>query len=117
MREDSHECHEDHYLLDENLTKMEKEGRCVVIKMGEKFFDEHSGLAGFLYVIEKKDISKDFEPVPLPEPAIVVEALRDDAMTARVARRADVAAATTAAYEEWTDNVSTNSNRNSILSH
>lgn len=75
MREDYHMKKSDYGLLDENLAKLEKEGKCIVLKQGEKFTDPHSNLTGLIYVVKRID-KEDFEPEIVPTPEIVVDAIK-----------------------------------------
>ncbi len=81
MREDYHNKHSDYGLMEENLSALERCGKCQIIKMGERFRDPHSGLTGLLYVVVKRvDQDQEFVADSVPEeallPAIVVDTVR-----------------------------------------
>ena len=77
LREDYHSHYTEYGLLDENLAALEREGKCLILKMGERFVDSHSGINGLLYVIRRVEDAEDFEPAAggvVPE--IVVDTVK-----------------------------------------
>eukprot|EP00095_Tigriopus_kingsejongensis_P005392 maker-scaffold770_size100439-snap-gene-0.31 protein:Tk05392 transcript:maker-scaffold770_size100439-snap-gene-0.31-mRNA-1 annotation:"hypothetical protein DAPPUDRAFT_302022" len=94
IRADLHAHQTEYSLLDENLASLEKQGKCVAVKMAEKFKDLHSGLQGLLYVIRRVD-NEDFAmEIPATIPSLVVDSVKDDSVVDLLQQQS---------FEEWSD--------------
>lgn len=79
IREDLREHESAYSLLDDNLTALEKEGKCLIKRGGEKFKDPRSGLEASFYLVQRTlaPTEEDFEPKGVPDDATLPEMLTD----------------------------------------
>ena len=99
LRADDHSKKADYALIEENLSSLEKAGKCVVAKLAERFTDPHSGLEGLLYSVRRVE-TPTFEPQGVLSgkqmPTLVAGAVKDENNQKRDQQEY---------YDEWADKV------------
>ncbi|TRY68492.1 hypothetical protein TCAL_11274, partial [Tigriopus californicus] len=78
IRADLHSKISDYKLLDDNISALEKSGKCVAMKWAENFRDPHSDLEGLLYLVKRIDTEDFKSTLPGEAQSDVVDCIKHD---------------------------------------